>query len=141
MENNGEVFGTGVVTHPINTIPLGGFTVNTTSVVGFGWSPSSSMILTVGPAYGSQSIDPFYFGMTFPSFQSIPTSFPPSSSFTTTSGSGPLVPLNTYPPFSGKLSIPNPSLVSGTVVGSNLPQLSFYFQSLGGMGTSTPSIT
>ena len=68
MENIDEVACTGEVISPFNTTPLGLFTANASSALGFGWTPPSSMILTEGIASGPQSTSPFSFGMTFHGF-------------------------------------------------------------------------
>ena len=96
------------------------------------------MILTRGISYALQNTNPFSFGMSIPIVQSIPTPLPRAFTFNVALGSGSLVPLHTYPHFTRELSIPNPSSVSRTVVGSILPQFRFPFQSLGGMCTITP---
>ena len=90
-------------------------------VVGFGWTPSYSMILTRGLTSIPQSTNTFSFGMAFPSFYSIPTSLPPASTYTTALGSGPSMPLHSYPYFSGICSMPNTTPTFGIIIGSILP--------------------
>ena len=68
MENIDEVSRTEEVIPPFNTTPLGLFTANASSSLGFGWTPPCSMILNEGIASGPQSTSPFSFGMTFHGF-------------------------------------------------------------------------